>query len=128
MNEIKVGEYIRTKKGIIGKVEHTLGSCKFRTTTGHISKSQDHYYIDNPKQRGNISKLSITKHSKNIIDLIEKGDIVNGERVKRTYKGIGQQYIALEERNIFSKDYKDIKTILTHEQYESNCYKVGGIK
>lgn len=125
MSDIEVGEYIRTKGGYIGKVEHITKGYKFKTTTGHIATGQERYLLDNRKS---ISKPYVTKHSKNILDLIEKGDIVNNERVKRIHKGIGQQYIVLEGRNIFSEDYKDIETILTHEQYEQNCYKVGDIE
>nr|DAY80357.1 MAG TPA: hypothetical protein [Caudoviricetes sp.] len=52
------------------------------------------------------------KHSKQLIDLIEVGDFVNGHRIFCKIHGeIGE---------------KDIKTILTKEQYLANCYKVGG--
>lgn len=63
----------------------------------------------------------ITKHSKNIIDLIEVGDYVNLERVL----DISEEYIRTTER-IHNKNWlqSNIKTILTREQFEQNSYKV----
>lgn len=63
----------------------------------------------------------ITKHSKNIIDLIEVGDYVNGERIL----DITGDYIHTNETD-HSKFYlrKHIKSILTHEQHNANCYKI----
>lgn len=46
------------------------------------------------------------KHSSNLIDVIEIGDFVNGRDD--------------------TCENSDIKTILTKEQYNTNCYKVGG--
>ena len=62
------------------------------------------------------------KSSFNLIDLIEVGDYVNGHLVTATY----MYHISLQN----GKDYilfhndDEIKSILTHEQYEANCYKV----
>jgi len=72
----------------------------------------------------------IVKHSKQLIDLIEIGDIVNGYKVSdkngtllcTNIKGIDRSgyYIPISQ-------YGDgIKTILTKESYMANCYKVGG--
>ena len=82
----------------------------------------------------------IVKHSKDIIDLIETGDIVNGWRVGAIYYGEkegvmhtinfeledGQLYSWKEKFGEETCDFQlKIETILTHEQYEQNCYKVG---
>ena len=96
-NEIEVGEYIRDIEGKIYKA--------------------DNIFLKH-------ANIVVKTHSKNLIDLIEVGDMVNKEKVNRIYKSEHQQYIVLETRNIFKRDSKDIKTILTHEQYEQNCYKV----
>ena len=103
MEEIKVGDYVRVN-GIIGKVEQ-IGNSLFWIENGSS------YSLDNKK----------VKHSKNIIDLIEVGDYVNGKYVKEInqYKD-GKSIIAL----IGIIDEKNIKTILTHEQYNANCYKI----
>lgn len=72
------------------------------------------------------------KVAENIIDLIEVGDIVNGRLVLQVdYK---KQNVCLlipltdtkANTNIMWYGYEDIKTILTHEQYNANCYKVKG--
>lgn len=75
-------------------------------------------------------KERIIKHSFNIIDLIEEGDYVNGQKVLCLKKNnddcrddIGTSYI--EGIDIYlGYDESDIKTILTHEQYERNCYRL----
>lgn len=95
---MEVGEYIRTRKGI----------SKIKKTSKECSLCENGLTINNETH----------KHSKNIIDLIEVGDYVNGEKVD-SINGIlyAIRTGALEDI--------EIKTILTHEQYEQNCYKVG---
>ncbi len=94
MEEIKVGEYVRTSKGKIFK----------------YSKGRAYLGKDN----------KIVKHSKNIINLIEVGDYVNGEQIDFiTNKG---DLLIRDNVNFFDK-YKGIKTILTKEQFEQNLYK-----
>ena len=117
MKEIEVGEYVRTNKGNIGKVvEIRLGLNK------DTELYQTIYILDN----GLWTILDyIVKHSKQLIDLIEKGDYVNGHLVDEVR-------ITSFGNSIFINDYKtelyenDIKTILTKESYMANCYKVGG--
>ena len=74
------------------------------------------------------------KHSKQLIDLIEVGDIIKYRidnisttlETKGYIKGIVD--IADEEmlQRIKSDKNYNILEILTHEQFETNCYKVGG--
>lgn len=61
------------------------------------------------------------KVAENIIDLIEVGDFVNRERIL----DITGDYIHTNEtdHNRFYLE-KHIKTILTKEQYQANCYTV----
>lgn len=68
-------------------------------------------------------KKVIAKHSKQLIDLIEVGDNVNGKYVKEI-KGYGNGKYILALIGIIEE--QDIKTILTKESYMANCYKVGG--
>ena len=67
---------------------------------------------------------NIRKHSKSIIDLIEVGDIVNEHYVRATYLEGITRYIKLGNSCGTRTYEKDIKSILTHEQYEQNCYTV----
>lgn len=60
------------------------------------------------------------------IDLIEVGDFVNGSMVYEKGKAInGEKWVHTYGGHILYEN--EIKTILTHEQYEQNCYKVGDI-
>ncbi len=60
--------------------------------------------------------------SHNIIDLIEVGDYVNGELVS----DITGEYFRIGDVS-HNKPWlsNNIKTILTHEQFENNCFRIG---
>ena len=75
----------------------------------------------------------ITKHSKQLIDLIEVGDYVNGREVKHLamFEGFPDypKLIFVDETHLILDDTcenDEIQTILTKERYMANCYKVGG--
>lgn len=71
----------------------------------------------------------IVKHSKQLIDLVEVGDIVNGMEVLDIHKprDLWEPIeIRVDSRYTNFILAEDIKTILTKEQFEANCYKVGG--
>lgn len=71
----------------------------------------------------------IVKHSKQLIDLIEVGDIVNGMEVLDIYKprDLWEPIeIRVDSRYTNFILAEDVKIILTKESYMSNCYKVGG--
>ena len=124
MEDIKVGEYVRTKTGYIAKVRNII--CK-----GYPIKSLEGYIICDDED-GTILNPEEVKHSFNLIDLIEVGDYVNGRLVLAVdYK---RQNICLlipltdtkANTNIMWYGYEEIKTILTHELYEANAYKAKG--
>lgn len=122
---IEVNEYVRTNKGNIGNVvEIRLGFNK------DTQLYQNVYMLDN----GLWTILEyIVKHSKQLIDLIEVGDIVNSCIVVgfgyECVNGNKEKSILVEGKytkvNFVLLNW-DIKTILTKEQFETNCYKVGG--
>lgn len=75
-NMIEVGEYVRTEKGKIGKV------IKIRLPLKGLKNDRVAYLIEWADEKiYYISMIKDIKHSKNIIDLIEVGDYVNGELV-----------------------------------------------
>lgn len=130
---IEVGEYVRTNYGLIEKIK-TIN--KFGIVTNHDNKEDTisgdiNYYTENGLE---INAEEIMKRSKDIIHLIEAGDYVNGNKVVQTYKDSKKQdeiYLEVVVSSIMIKepltDYIEenrIKTILTKEQYERNCYKV----
>lgn len=102
--KLEVGMYVRT----IGGIER-------------LKKENDNGWFFEKSmiiKPDNIEKY-IIKASHNIIDLIEKNDFVNNRRV--TDK-IGK-YIYLEDEIRVSN--KQIKSIVTKEQFEQMQYKVG---
>ena len=124
MDELKVGEYGRTDKGKIIKFawyEKEKGILndkavilvdKMRTTTDCF------YYFEKGE--------CIVKHSKNIIDLIEVGDYVNGEKIEQITTNSGYKKYYTTGFGVYDEYDNEsvIHSILTKEQYEANCYKV----
>lgn len=107
---IEIGEYVRTKSGEIGIFKK------------YAEEGVQQWFT--MLQNGTLyttATRAIVNHSKNIIDLIEVGDIVNGERIL----DITGDYIHTNETD-HNRFYlaKHIKTILTKEQYTRNCYTV----
>lgn len=137
MEEIKEGDYIRTEDGEIRKIvnidktEQTENNpveilwCNLDKPIKILKEcSKDTIYAI---EMSDAQKL---KHSNNILDLIEVGDFVNGYKVSdkngtllcTNIKGIDRSGY-----HIPISQYGDgIETILTKEQYQANCYKVGG--
>ena len=122
---IEVGEYVRIDK------DHRIIALGIAKVVKIINETI--YVKNNFELPITIDKNSISKHSKNIVDLIEVGDYVNGREVKHIamFEGFSDypKLIFVDEKHLVSgetAENKDIKTILTKEQYEANCYKVGG--
>ena len=121
-NKIEVGEYARTKKGRIDKVERfSAGLCIWCCENG--------MHIDECNCVGTHLE-DIVKHSKQLIDLIENKDVLKVRSDKTIiFLGIDEctsdvKYKELIE-SIKNGEY-ELLEILTHEQFEANCYKVGG--
>ena len=103
MEKIKVGEYVRTKQGHIYKVKSVYKDMVWYCDIDWIA-SQD-----------------IVKHSKKIIDLIEIGDYVNYDLIAELAQGkIGWKRLYTDK---WIKN-KDIKFIVTKEQFEKIGYRV----
>lgn len=120
MNDIEVGDYVRTKQGEIAKIVDTNMFDK----TIYKDKQGVKYYLE-----------EIVNHSKNIIDLIEVGDYVNGCLVvKHSYKPelyVSYVYVGGKVQTTI-EDYTnklediEIQTIVTKEQFQAIEYKIGG--
>lgn len=102
---------MRTKNGEIHKVIEIKENR-------YITNFADYFYYRYDNNMGGF-KSNIANHSKQLIDLIEEGDYVNGELITDKWDTRVSSI-----RSNFSEE--DIKTILTHQQYMANCYKVGG--
>ena len=133
---MEVGEYVRTKYGAIYKVKNIIDFKKENSKPYRGGSSGNLVIITNNPKEDVVWKNyteEIVKHSKNIIDLIEVGDYVNGQEVVTVY-GYDEDGNDRDDKGIIEVDddfaygvyLEDIKiySILTKEQYEANCYKV----
>lgn len=110
---IEAGEYVRTENGKIDKV--VSNNCYMEK---YIKAEKDSIFCN-----------SIVKHSKQLIDLIEVGDIVNDMKVLDIHKPRDLwEPIEIKVDSKYTNFIlaEDIQTILTREIYIANCYKVGG--
>ena len=113
--EIEVNDYVRTEFGNIGKFYRPA------------SESSDVYYIYINKDGNKISSRydSIVKHSNNIIDLIEVGDILrvfdNLSETEEKVNIFDDEMLKAVKEDIKDNNYK-ILSILTHEQFSSLEY------
>lgn len=118
MKDIEVGEYVRINNDFrlialgIGKV---IG----------INKDSIHVKM-NFELPFSFLNENIAKHSKQLTDLIECGDFVNGFPILEPIYNGNTMYGIDEGYENFKRSFGEIKTILTKEQFEANCYKVGG--
>lgn len=110
MKKLEVGEYVRTKDGIIAKITDILNEYSIDCDNA-VFDIENGAMMEIPWE---YIQEYIVKHSKNIIDLIEVGDFVNNEYMSHSV----DIYVR------FIRDKNKIKTILTREQYMQNCYKV----
>ena len=130
MGEIKVGEYVRTEEGYIGKlVEYISNALNYLK----IDVGREIRHCDNSVDNFIYTRYGFQiKHSPNIIDLIEEGDILEIEiskewtddenRIKIIAVGptFTKQNII---RDIENGLYK-IKAITTAEQFNQVKYEV----
>lgn len=124
--DIEIGEYVRTKRGKIAIVTDIDGSYVYADTTLSYTETEETYskIIENDY----VLKENIKNHSKNIIELLEVGDIVNGYKIIGFCDHItGEKRIVFglaDEEDLYRMSPNKIKTILTKEQYEQYAYKV----
>ncbi len=109
--DIEVGEYVRTRAGHFYKITRIDENGLI-----YWNKIQCGWSMEQLKD-------IVVKHSKQLIDLIEVGDYVNGKYVKEI-KGYGNGKSILALIGIIEE--QDIQTILTKESYMADCYEVGG--
>lgn len=150
---IEVNEYVRTnnisRKEYLKKYDSNVGYSLYvqdnirkddyvRLNTGNIVKvigikantvNKRAIYYGFYKQDW-FDSAAVENFSDNIIDLIENKDVLK-VRIDKTIMFFGMdedtsdiKYKELIE-NIENGEY-ELLEILTHEQFEANCYKVGG--
>ena len=120
--KLEVRQFVRTKDGIIAKVDYIDNDTIF------FDKELYRTYGDSIDflEKDNLER--IVKASYNIIDILEEGDYVNGLKITSIDKTFeGNVLVGLGKNFGFSKfdnDYK-ITSVVTHEQMEQMAYKVG---
>lgn len=115
MEELQVKEYVRTKDGKIDKILDYSFGC-------NIWHCKNGMCIDECNCIG-VHLKDIVKHSKNKIDLIEKGDYANGEYVYELGNAEnGDKWVCTLNGHLYYE--KDIKTIWTKELLKSIEYNV----
>lgn len=138
MSKIEVGEYVRIKDcrfGIkIAKVTKILEKDPCYKNMQIYKIDSSHKYSYGSYISHEIYKEDIIKHSSNIIDLIEVGDYVNGERVEAVDYTEDEQgnYIDVLGTMEIEDDFaypiilrnEDINSIVTHQQFKEMEYKV----
>ena len=128
--ELKENMYVRTKDGIIAKVDYIDDNTIF------FDKELYRIYGDSIDFLEKDDLERIIKASYNIIEILEEEDYINGLRVEKNKYGelytsyvyyggdIGKQ---CEVYTTWLKELKEdmIYSVVTHEQMEQMAYKVG---
>lgn len=115
--KLEVGMYVRLENDVEDIVIINKIANVFETTI--LTENDGSIY------QGEYTKENVIKASYNIINILEAGDYVNGFKV-----------IDIVENDIYVSDYyaescigivkvKDIKSIVTKEQFEQMEYKIG---
>lgn len=117
--KLEVGMYVRTNDGYINKIKKVN---QFNVLV---------YGRDLFGEELNIPNNEITKASYNIIDILEKGDIISDSVVKHEILLIDDELMVRNTGLIYDSNYYlpiksiAIKSVITHEQIEQMAYKVG---
>lgn len=135
--EICINDYVRTKSGIIAKIKNKYD--EEYEERGNIIYELDKEVYDDIDEETSIYALpdQFKSHDKDIINLVEEGDYVNGKKIEAIIDGLIKSEGVAERVLCFEIDFPienglrayhncDIKTIVTHEQFKSIEYKVGG--
>lgn len=123
MEEIKVGDYIRTIDGYIRKV------IQVNKKGSYDGLCHGAFNLDKPyKYSQGVSVKKIKSHSPNIIDLIEIGDYVNRYKVLEIRRNDNRILIGVykDTETVIYKTLanENVKSIVTHEQFKAIKYKV----
>lgn len=124
--KLEVGMYVRLQNDVENIVIINRIANVFETTI--LTENDGSIY------QGVYTKENVIKASYNIIDILEEGDYVNGQKVYydeelyflyvQSFDGDGEFY----QESITKKSFiNNIKSVITHEQMEQMAYKVDDI-
>ena len=124
--KIEVEEYVRTKNGLIGKVNKIESAGSGVRFGGEFLTDTIIQFNDGKVYERRVRDKDIVNHSKNIIDLVESGDYVNGYPVRRIIN-FNNELCNFDLNTMKWAPLRNIDVyynILTKEQYMQNCYKI----
>lgn len=123
-SELRENMYVRTKDGIIAKVDYIDNDTIFFDKELHRTYGDSIDFLE----KDNLER--IVKASYSIIDILEEGDYVNGYKV--SLKGYDYAHFVQCDypvENGTTNHYKfyeqAIKSVVTKQQFENMEYKVG---
>lgn len=127
MSKNEIGKYVRTEYGYI--LENTLGG--HRDIVKALENKDSHYEFEYGK---------IVRYSNTLIELVEVGDYINGEKVleiRQIVEDLEAFATKISKKEIIICVFKsgdgsyyryikeaEIKNMLTHERYAQTCYDV----
>ena len=115
--KLKENMYVRTKDGYISQYKY----YDYDIGEGLIGK-----LLCIPLSNGTFANIeNIKKFSYNIIDILEKGDYVNGREVVDIFYDANDDVMDVCVLGSIVYDNNEIKSVITHEQMEQMAYKVG---
>lgn len=122
MEEIKVGEYVRTKNKGIQKIAYLRPNATVNKYAYFIG-----YDDDGDRLNGILKTTDIIKHSVNIIDILKIGDFIYTDYGWGWYHHkVDEETIVIDDGDEFIDVKKDeIHRILTQEMLWDNSYEVG---
>ena len=125
--EIELGEFFRTKHGLIMKFEKIDEDNEGFIHFGELGN--DIVFCDK-KELEHFLKNEIIKHDFNLINLIEKGDYINGYKICHLDKTFFKCIIKYDKKYVFfffNHEYggfQRIKDVVTKESFENIKYEV----
>ena len=119
--KLEEGMYVRTKVGKIAKIINKYDN------SGSLHNENFVWVLDDSSVLA-LHSQKVVKASYNLIDLIEKGDYVNGKRVYNISIVDGLKYLDVESEDYLADmpfiNADQITSVVAKEQFESIKYEV----
>ena len=127
---MKVGDYVRTKNKVPFEPSQIAKITDMRKDEGY--KNQYYITLDHnlpTTYNFHIYSEDVIKSSSNILELLRVDDYINGKKITKIWEEpfgefAGQIFTILEGEET-APTIREIKSIVTKEQFESMGYKLG---
>lgn len=126
---MEIEEYVRTKNGLLGRVNKIELKGSGVRYAGEFITDTIIQFNDGKVYERRVRDKDIIKHSKNIIDLIENEDIlkIKTKENEILFIGVDENTTNLKYEEVIEElknEEYELLGILTKEQYEANCYNL----